>query len=194
MVKNPPCNARDTGLIPGPGESHMPQGNWACVSQLLSTCSGAHKLQLLSTWATTTKSPHALVPVLCNKRKGFPGGSDCKKKSAFNVGDPGSIPGIGRSAGEGNGNPLQYSCMENSMDRGAWQAAVHGIAKQWEAPAPQQDSRPPSPQLEKACMQQWRGSTDKNTYFFLKKEKGTFVCHQNNYSCYFIISWDFLVY
>ena len=46
----------------------------------------------------------------------FPGGSDSK---AYNVGDPGSIPGSGRSYGEGNGNPLQYSCLENSMDRGA---------------------------------------------------------------------------
>ena len=44
------------------------------------------------------------------------------KKSAFNAGDPGSIPGSGRSPGEGNGNPLQYSCLENSMDRGAWWA------------------------------------------------------------------------
>ena len=45
------------------------------------------------------------------------------------VGDPGLIPGSGRSPGGGNGNPLQYSCLENPMDRGAWQAAVHGIAK-----------------------------------------------------------------
>ena len=43
--------------------------------------------------------------------------------------DPGSIPGLGRSPGEGNGNPLQYSCLENPMDRGAWQATVHGFAK-----------------------------------------------------------------
>ena len=43
--------------------------------------------------------------------------------------DPGSIPGSGRSPGEGNGNPLQYSCLENSMDRGAWQATVHGVAE-----------------------------------------------------------------
>ena len=49
----------------------------------------------------------------------FPGGSD-GKASACNVGDPGSIPGLGRSPGEGNGIPLQYSCLENSMDRGAW--------------------------------------------------------------------------
>ena len=48
----------------------------------------------------------------------FPGGSD-GKASAYNVGDPVSIPGLGRSSGEGNGNPLQYSCLENPMDRGA---------------------------------------------------------------------------
>ena len=50
----------------------------------------------------------------------FPGGSD-GEESTCNVGDLGSIPGLGRSPGEGNGNPLQYSCLENSMDRGAWQ-------------------------------------------------------------------------
>ena len=49
--------------------------------------------------------------------------------SACNAGDLGSIPGSGRSSGEGNGNPLQYSCLENPMDRGAWWAAVHGVAK-----------------------------------------------------------------
>ena len=61
---------------------------------------------------------------------GFSGGSE-GKESACSVGDPGSIPGWGRSPGEGNGNPLQYSCLENSMDRGAWQATVHGVAKSW---------------------------------------------------------------
>ena len=49
--------------------------------------------------------------------------------SACNVGDWGSIPGLGRSSGEGNGNPLQDSCLENPMDRGAWKAIVHGVAK-----------------------------------------------------------------
>ena len=58
----------------------------------------------------------------------FLGGSEVKV-SASNVGDPGLIPGLGRSPGEGNGNPLQYSCLENSMDGGAWQATVHGVAK-----------------------------------------------------------------
>ena len=58
----------------------------------------------------------------------LPGGSD-SKASAHNVGDPGSIPGSVRSPGEGNGNPLQYSCLENSMDGGAWWATVHGVTK-----------------------------------------------------------------
>ena len=60
----------------------------------------------------------------------FPGGSD-GKASAYNVGDPGSIPGLGRSPGEENGNPLQYSCLENPIGRGTWQAIVHGVAKSW---------------------------------------------------------------
>ena len=59
---------------------------------------------------------------------GLPDGSEVKA-SARNAGDPGPIPGSGRSPGEGNGNPLQYSCLENSMDRGAWQATVYGVAK-----------------------------------------------------------------
>ena len=58
----------------------------------------------------------------------FPG-SSAGKESACNAGDPGSIPGLGRSPGERIDYPLQYSCLENSMDRGAWQATVHGIAK-----------------------------------------------------------------
>ena len=58
----------------------------------------------------------------------FPGDSD-GKESACNARDPGSIPGSGRSPGEGNGYPHKYSCPENSMDRGAWQATVHGVAK-----------------------------------------------------------------
>ena len=60
----------------------------------------------------------------------FPSGSD-GKESAFNAGDLGSIPGLGRYPGEENVNPLQYSCLENSMDRGAWWATVHGLSKSW---------------------------------------------------------------
>ena len=60
--------------------------------------------------------------------RGFPH-SSVGKESACNAGDPGRIPGSGRSPGEGNGNPLQYSCLENFTDRGAWRATVHGVAR-----------------------------------------------------------------
>ena len=59
---------------------------------------------------------------------GFPGDSD-GKESACKAGDPGSIPGFGRSPGEGDGYPPQYSCLENPMDRGAWWATVHAVAE-----------------------------------------------------------------
>ena len=72
---------------------------------------------------------------------GFPGSSD-GKVSAYNAGDPGSIPGLGRSPGEGNGNPLQYSCPENPMDRGAWGrgawgATVRGVTESYTTERPQ---------------------------------------------------------
>ena len=60
--------------------------------------------------------------------KGFPDGSD-GKEPACNAGDLGSIPGSRRPPGGGHGNPLQYACLENPMDRGAWRAPVHGVAK-----------------------------------------------------------------
>ena len=61
----------------------------------------------------------------------FPNGSAGKESTcnAEDTEDEGSIPGLGRSPGEGNGNPLQYSCLENPMDRGAWWAIVHGVVK-----------------------------------------------------------------
>ena len=59
---------------------------------------------------------------------GLPGGLK-GKASACNAGDPGSVPESGRSPGEGNGTPLQFSCLENPMDGGAWEAAVHGVVK-----------------------------------------------------------------
>ena len=61
---------------------------------------------------------------------GFPDGSH-SKESACNARDPGSIPGLGRSSGEGHGNPLQYSCLENPMNKEVWQATVHGVTKSW---------------------------------------------------------------
>ena len=59
---------------------------------------------------------------------GFPGSSVVKNPAA-RAGDAGSVPGSGTSPGGGNGNPLQYSCLENPMDRGAWEAIVHGVTK-----------------------------------------------------------------
>ena len=58
----------------------------------------------------------------------FTGGLD-SKESVCSVGELSSIPGLGRSPGKGNGNPLQYSCLENPMDRGGWKSTVHGVAK-----------------------------------------------------------------
>ena len=62
--------------------------------------------------------------------KDVPGGSD-GKVSVYNAGYLGSIPGLGRTPGEGNGNPLQYPCLENPMDRGACCAIAHGVSKSW---------------------------------------------------------------
>ena len=71
-----------------------------------------------------------IVVLICiSLRISFPGDSD-GKESAYDVGDLGSVSGSGRSSGEGHGNPFQYSCLENSMDRGAWQATVHGVSKE----------------------------------------------------------------
>ena len=77
---------------------------WSCVPSLLFT------------WVQTMVE------------SGFAGGSD-GKVSACSAGDPGLIPGLGISSGEGNGNPLQYSCPENPLDGGTWWATVHGVAK-----------------------------------------------------------------
>ena len=68
------------------------------------------------------------ISIYTSPPSSFPGGSD-GKESAYNVGDLGSIPGLGRYPGSGHGNPLQYSCLENPMNRGAWRATVRGVAK-----------------------------------------------------------------
>ena len=76
--------------------------------------------QVSKTEPVRSDSPfHRLVCRLLSMTRDFPGGSD-GKASAYNLGDLGLIPGFGRSSGEGNGNPLRYSCLENPMDRGAW--------------------------------------------------------------------------
>ena len=77
---------------------------------------------------TSVQSELLLILLSLSLLHGFSCGSD-NKESACNVGDPGLIPGLGRSPREGNGNSLQYSCLENSMDRGAWQTTVHGVTK-----------------------------------------------------------------
>ena len=70
------------------------------------------------------------IRTLCSLFWGFAGGSD-DKESAYNTGDTGLIPGSGRSPREGNGNPLQYSFLDNTMDRGAWRATIYGVTKSW---------------------------------------------------------------
>ena len=77
-------------------------------------------------WCTVTVLTCSVGPT--HTHWGFPH-SLVDKESACNAGDPGSTPGSGRSCGDGNGNPLQYSCLENPMDRGTWQATVHGVAR-----------------------------------------------------------------
>ena len=95
------------------------RGSWThfCSTQLL----GSEQ----KPWLNLLTHPFIQLP---SQLMSFPGGSD-GKASACNAGDPSSIPGLGRSPGEGNGNPLQYSCLENPTDGRAWQATVHGVAK-----------------------------------------------------------------
>ena len=88
---------------------------------LISLMNGKMKLK------TASFSPFHFSPSRLAKIKNP--GSSVVKASACNAGDPGLIPGLGRSPGEGNGNPLQYSCLENPMDGRAWWAIVHGVTK-----------------------------------------------------------------
>ena len=85
-------------------------------------------LSLSHTHTTTRKLTKILIEVVSDGW-GFPGGSDGKEPTC-NVGEPCSIPGLGRSPGEGNGYPFQYSCLENPMDRGAWWATVYRSSKE----------------------------------------------------------------
>ena len=103
------------------------------------TMSGSSLCTFISTQPLTSSLPHNFPPRKDNsllrtsqslEKGGFPGGSD-SKESVCNAGDLSSIPGLGRSPGEGNGYSLQYSCLDNPMDRGAWWATVHGITKSW---------------------------------------------------------------
>ena len=86
--------------------------------------SGFFQVQVIKIQFTLTST----IKNICQLIWAFHGGAD-GKESACNAGDLGLIPGSGRSPEEGNGNPLQYSCLDNSMDRGAWRATVHGVSK-----------------------------------------------------------------
>ena len=105
------------------------------ISQSLSS-SSSHENIFPKTFSTLT--PQGKHPLYCDSSlslkaiyetdRGFPSGSD-GKESTCNAGDPGSSHGSGRSPGEGNGNPLQYPCLENPMDGVAWRTIVHGVAE-----------------------------------------------------------------
>ena len=106
MVKNPPANAGNMGLFPAlgraPGEGNGNPLQYCCLRNPMDR--GAWQARI-----------HGFSKVLDTTQR--------------NAGDLGSIPGLGRSPGEGNGNLLQYACLENSMDGGAWWATVHGVTK-----------------------------------------------------------------
>ena len=102
---------------------------WLCLGS--STCPrGGGQGGRKACWTRFPAAPEARTqkPLTYPLHMGFLGGSDSKEPTC-NVGEAGSIPGLGRSPGGGNGYPLQYSCLENPMDRGAWQATVHGVTK-----------------------------------------------------------------
>ena len=100
------------------------------MTKTLSTYPDGHQ-QPVTTFISEVFKLHRVILILAPRHiRSFPAGPD-SKQSACNVQDPGSIPGLGRSSGEGNGNPLQYSCLENPMDRGAWRVTAHGVAKSW---------------------------------------------------------------
>ena len=83
----------------------------------------------LSSPSPLAPNPSQLYYLVSSKQDQVFPCSSVSKESACNAGDLGSIPGLGRSPGEGNGNPLQYCCLENPIDRGAWRAIVHGVAR-----------------------------------------------------------------
>ena len=88
-----------------------------------------HKVNVLNTFSTYDIFNLRWIYQDITPSKGLPWWL-CSKEPACNAGDAGSIPGSGRSLGEGIGNPLQYSCLGNAMDREAWWATVHGVAKE----------------------------------------------------------------
>ena len=103
---------------------------WGMVNDREAQCAVVQGVEKSRTWLSswTTTACQTIYLFLLIFILGFPGGLD-SKEPACNAGDLGSIPGLGRSPGEGNGNPLWYSCQENFIDGGAWWATVHGVTK-----------------------------------------------------------------
>ena len=128
------------GDLPNPGidpkspvspalqENSLPLSHQGSKSTILQYKYPSHKRCGFDSWVRKIPWRSDMLPTAVFL--GFPGGST-GKESTCNAGDLDSIPGLGWSPGEGNGNPLQYSFLENLMDRGAWQAIAHGVAKSW---------------------------------------------------------------
>ena len=120
---------------------HLHRQEWAGQgTDLLIILNGACSLLLALVDVSGPSSLHGIPGLYCFNTDAklslflFPRDLPCSsdsKESACNAGDLCSIPGLGRSPGEGTGHPLQYSCLENPMDRGAWQTTVRGVTKSW---------------------------------------------------------------
>ena len=120
-----------TLVAPGNHQWHMgPCPFSSQVSFFFLSFSFSYFLPYFIVFPILSLSSHVLI-AFCSNRNwwGYRGGGSDAKESACNAGGLGLIPGSGRSLGEGNGNPLQHSCLENSMGRGAWQVTVHGVAR-----------------------------------------------------------------
>ena len=125
MTETPPLNAGAPGPMPRQGTRfHMLQLRPGANKSILKK-----KQNKLCTYVVLMT--YIIKMYICSfndNSLGFPG-AQMVKKSTCSTGDLGSVPGLGRSPGRGHGNPLQYSCLENPMDRGAWWATVHGVTK-----------------------------------------------------------------
>ena len=119
------CSMKDLVSIPGSGRSSGERNGYPLQYSCLENA-----MDRGAWWDTVHGVAKSQTGLTNTFTLGFPGGSD-GKESACNAGAEGSVAGLGRSPGEGNGFPLQYSCLKNSMDRGVWWAAVHGVAKSW---------------------------------------------------------------
>ena len=125
-------HARDPSSIPGlgrsPGEGNGYPHQYSYLENSMDR--GAWRATVQGVAKSQTQPERPTLHLERPFSVGFPG-SSVSKESACSAGDPGSTPGSGRYPGKGNGNPLQYPCLKNSMDRRARQAAVHGVTKSW---------------------------------------------------------------